>query len=357
MFRKLIFCAASAFALTFSAAASAEVFFTETFAVGTIVTGQFKTKTKEEASACYRLMNDETRRLEHLLSAYDEDSDISRLGSNAGHWVEISRDTFEVLSASKTISKETNGTFDPTIGTVIKLWSVDQPDHHIPKNQSLEKALKAVGYEKIGLKQENGKFYAKIGKQQQISVGAIGKGFIADKVMKTLKDHGCRDALLSFGGNVIGCGTNAENKPWNVGLQSPDKERGNFFAVAPLDDTSIVTSGDYEKFFIENGVKYSHILDPKTGKPVPATLSSVTIIDKNSAQADALCTALFVMGWDGAVKFLQEHPELPAVLVDESVKKAAITKSAESLVRVTDPALKTAIIPQSGPVVFNDTKQ
>ena len=175
--------------------------------------------------------------------------------------------------------------------------------------------------------------------------------------MKTLKDHGCRDALLSFGGNVIGCGTNAENKPWNVGLQSPDKERGNFFAVAPLDDTSIVTSGDYEKFFVENGVKYSHILDPKTGKPVPATLSSVTIIDKNSAQADALCTALFVMGWDGAVKFLQEHPDLPAVLVDESVKKAAITKSAESLVRVTDPALKTAIIPQSGPVVFKDTKQ
>ena len=85
--------------------------------------------------------------------------------------------------------------------------------------------------------------------------------------------------------------------------------------------------------------------------------SSVTIIDKNSAQADALCTALFVMGWDGAVKFLQEHPDLPAVLVDESVKKAAITKSAESLVRVTDPALKTAIIPQSGPVVFKDTKQ
>ena len=102
---------------------------------------------------------------------------------------------------------------------------------------------------------------------------------------------------MSLGGNVIGSGTNGSDKPWSIGLQRPDKERGEYFAVVPLKDTSVVTSGDYEKFFIKDGVKYHHILNPKTGKPVPATLSSVTIIDDNSAKADALCTALFVMGW------------------------------------------------------------
>lgn len=142
-----------------------------------------------------------------------------------------------------------------------------------------------------------------------------------------------------------------------IGLQRPDKERGEYFAVVPLKDTSVVTSGDYEKFFIKDGVKYHHILNPKTGKPVPATLSSVTIIDDNSAKADALCTALFVMGWSGAIEYLQKHPDLKAVLLSEDLKHVAMTNSASKIVNIIDKDMTVDIIPPKGKIAFADLKQ
>ena len=162
---------------------------------------------------------------------------------------------------------------------------------------------------------------------------------------------------MSLGGNVIGSGPNGSDKPWSIGLQRPDKERGEYFAVVPLKDTSVVTSGDYEKFFIKDGVKYHHILNPKTGKPVPATLSSVTIIDGNSAKADALCTALFVMGWSGAIEYLQKHPDLKAVLLSEDLKHVAMTNSASKIVNIIDKDMTVDIIPPKGKIAFADLKQ
>ncbi|WP_462373078.1 FAD:protein FMN transferase [Turicimonas muris] len=321
-----------------------KVYSNTTWAIGTIVTSQVKADSEEKANFCHKLVNDETRKLEYLLSAYDPDSDISKLGENAGSWVEVSKETAEVLRLSNKISSETNGTYDPTVGALVKLWSVDQDTHRIPGNEEIKNALKNVGYSSIEVKTENGKNYAKIGPNQEITLGAIGKGYIADKVMEVLLKNGCSDSLLSFGGNIIGSGTNGENQPWRVGLQTPAKDRGYYFAVLPVDNASIVTSGDYEKFFVQDGVKYHHLLNPLTGKPVRATLSSVTIYHKNSATADALCTALFVMGWDDAINYLKEHPYLMAVLMDEDHRKVAYTKNLEGKLRIVDDYLKASII-------------
>lgn len=336
---------------------ASDVYSADTFAIGTLINGQFKTTNKEKAAACYKILNDETRRLEYILSAYDPDSDISKLNKHAGEWVQIEPETFEVLNGSKTIAALTHGAFDPTVGSLVSLWSIDQPNHKVPSEEEIKKVLPYVDYNLMDAKKENGKYFGKIGKGQSVAFGAIGKGYIADKVIKKLKDGGCSDSLVSLGGNVIGSGTNGSEKPWSIGLQRPDKERGEYFAIVPLDNTSVVTSGDYEKFFIKDGVKYHHILNPKTGKPVPATLSSVTIIDDNSAKADALCTALFVMGWSGAIEYLQRHPDLKAVLLSENLKHIAMTESASKLVNIIDKKMTVDIIQPKIKTLFSEHKK
>ena len=350
--KKIILSLIAALAFTAGPATASDVYSVDTFAIGTLINGQFKVDSKEKAEACYKILNDETRRLEYILSAYDPDSDVTRLNQHPGEWIQIEPETFEVLNGSKTIAALTHGTFDPTVGALVKLWSVDQPKHRVPSEAEIKRALINVDYNLIDAKKENGRYFGKIGKKQSVAFGAIGKGYIADKVINKLKQGGCGDSLVSLGGNVIGSGTNGSDKPWSIGLQRPDKERGEYFAVVPLKDTSVVTSGDYEKFFIKDGVKYHHILNPKTGKPVPATLSSVTIIDDNSAKADALCTALFVMGWSGAIEYLQK-----AVLLSEDLKHVAMTNSASKIVNIIDKDMTVDIIPPKGKIAFADLKQ
>lgn len=324
--------------------ATPNVYSFDTYAIGTLINSKFKTETPEKAEFCAQIVNDETRRLEYLLSAYIEDSDVSRLGREPGKWVPVDKDTADILISSKKLADETNGTFDPTVGAIVKMWSVDQDNHRIPKEKEIADSLKFVNYRLIEVRNEGNTWEARLGENQKITLGAIGKGFIADKVMDKLRENGCDNSLISFGGNVIANGTNAENKPWRIGLQQPDQERGRFFAVVPVSDTSVVTSGDYEKFFIQDGVKYHHILNPTTGKPVPATLSSVTIVNNSSTKADGLCTALFVMGWDGAIEYLKNHPSLEAVLVSEDLKKIAFTENLRGILDVVDPRFHVEVI-------------
>ena len=244
--KKIILSLIAALAFTASPATASDVYSVDTFAIGTLINGQFKVDSKEKAEACYKILNDETRRLEYILSAYDPDSDVTRLNQHPGEWIQIEPETFEVLNGSKTIAALTHGTFDPTVGALVKLWSVDQPEHRVPSEAEIKRALINVDYNLIDAKKENGRYFGKIGKKQSVAFGAIGKGYIADKVINKLKQGGCGDSLVSLGGNVVGSGTNGSDKPWSIGLQRPDKERGEYFAVVPLKDTSVVTSGDYE---------------------------------------------------------------------------------------------------------------
>lgn len=315
---------------------ASEVYTAGFSALGTEITAQIKAEGQKEAQRCANIAAEETLRLEVLLSSYLEASEISRLGRSGGNWIEVSSDTAEVLLKAKEIASATEGAMDLTVGSLVKLWSVDQSYHKVPDKEEIAAALPLVNWQKIEVKTENGKHFASIGKGQEITVGAIGKGFIADKVADKIRTAGCSDALLSFGGNIITLGTNAKNQPWSLGIQEPDQKRGGYFAVVHSSDDSIVTSGNYEKYFIQDGVKYHHILNPKTGYPVPATLSSVTIIDKSSTFADGMCTALYVFGWDKAIRYLEARPEIAAVLVDDALKNVAVTENLRGKIRMTD---------------------
>lgn len=333
MFRKL---SLALLCTLFCGVSAAEVFVAGFSALGTEITVQLKAENKETAQRCVNIAEEETLRLEMLLSSYIEASDISRLGQSGGEEIEVSADTAEVLNRARDIARETEGAMDLTVGALVKLWSVDQSYRKVPTKDEIAAALPLVNWQKIEVREENGKYFARIGKGQEITVGAIGKGFIADKVADKMRASGCTDALLSFGGNIISLGTNAKNLPWSLGIQEPDQKRGGYFAVVPSSDDSVVTSGNYEKYFIQDGVKYHHILNPKTGYPVPATLSSVTIIDKSSTFADGMCTALYVFGWDKAIAYLKAHPEIAAVLVDDALKNVAVTENLRGKIRMTD---------------------
>jgi thiamine biosynthesis lipoprotein len=325
-------------------AQAADTYRAATFALGTEVEMKVVTDSRDAAGACYQIFNDETRRLENLLSAYIEESDISRLKASEGHWIEVSRDTYEILQASRQASEQSHGAFDITVGALVKLWSVDQKEARVPGAEEIRSALKNVDFRKVETKQEKDQYFARLAPGQQITVGAIGKGFISDKVIDKMKAGGCSNILINYGGNVYAVGKNGSGQLWKIGLQQPDQKRGSYFAAVSVRDESVVTSGDYEKYFIRNGVKYHHILDPRTGDPVPATLSSVTIISRSSTFADAMCTALFVMGWKESIAYLSKHPEIQAVLINEQLDTAAYSESLAKRLTWTDPRFKREII-------------
>jgi thiamine biosynthesis lipoprotein len=325
-------------------AATGDIYNYEFTALGTTISSQIKADNKEKAQFCANVVKKEVLRLEDLLSAYREDSDISRLGKSNGKWIKVSADTAEILEKTKQICAMTHGALDPTVGTLVKMWSVDHSNHRVPTQEEIAKVLPKVDWKKIEIKREGNVIWARIGEGQEITLGATGKGFIADKVAQRLRENGCNDALISLGGNIITLGTSDIGYPWEIGIQEPDNRINSYFAAVPSRDESVVTSGDYEKFFIKDGKKYHHILNPRTGSPVPATLHSVTIINKESALADGLCTALFVFGFNGAVNYLAEHPELKAVLVDEDNKNVVYTKNLENDFQVVRHTYRYGVI-------------
>lgn len=152
--KKIILSLIAALAFTAGPATASDVYSVDTFAIGTLINGQFKVDSKEKAEACYKILNDETRRLEYILSAYDPDSDVTRLNQHPGEWIQIELETFEVLNGSKTIAALTHGTFDPTVGALVKLWSVDQPEHRVPSEAEIKRALINVDYNLIDAKRK-----------------------------------------------------------------------------------------------------------------------------------------------------------------------------------------------------------
>ena len=183
-----------------------------------------------------------------------------------------------------------------------------------------------------------------IAKGQSIDMGAIAKGFIGQRLSDILKHEGMTRGVLDLGGNIVAVGEKSDGRPWRIGIQHPAESRGGYFAVASVKDESVITSGAYERYFEENGKRYSHIQDPKTGRPAKTDISSVTIIDRDGARADALCTALFAMGWDRAEAFLRTHPELKALVMHADMKQAVMTPAAASSVTSADPSVKLTVL-------------
>lgn len=258
---------------------------------------------------------DEMRRLEQILSEWRPDSDLSRLSDAAGQpAAAVAPELFEILARSRELAELTDGAFDPTFHGVGQLWSF-RPGATPPTKEAVAERLPLVDWRKIEISRDPDTVrLTKPG--MKLGLGAIGKGYAADKASALLAARGFADHVVEVGGDTYAAGTKG-GKPWMVGIQKPDGP-GALGAI-PTRDEAVVTSGDYQRFFEHEGQRYAHILDPRTGWPVPAERSpkSVTAVAKTGADADALCTAVAVMGWQRGFEFATEQPGLEVVIVTQ----------------------------------------
>ena len=244
----------------------------------------------ENAAAALTDASREINRLERLLSRTIDTSEISQI--NAGGAVTVSEETASLLAQAQTYTAATDGAFDITIAPLVSLWGITTDSPHIPTQQEIDVLLPLVGPEHLHLSGDT----VTLDDGCAIDLGGIAKGYASDRVAAIFARHGITSGTISLGGNVYVCGAKPNGQPWVVAIQDP---RSDGYAVTvALTDSFAVTSGGYQRYFEQDGVRYHHILDPKTGHPAASGLQSVSVVSQDDTLADALSTALFVMGLD-----------------------------------------------------------
>jgi thiamine biosynthesis lipoprotein len=255
----------------------------------------------------------EMARIEDIASEWREDSDITRVNRSKGEPVNVPPELFEILERAAKVSAETNGLFDVSFYAVGELWKFE-PGSHPPTAEAIAERLPAVDWRAIEL--DPAAQTVRLAKPgMKIGLGAIAKGYAVDRASALLHARGFDNHIVEAGGDTQVSGQKGD-KPWRVGVQDPQRPDGRIGHIIAKDQ-SVVTSGNYARFFVWEGVHYTHILDPRTGWPIPADRSpkSVTVVASNAADADAYCTALTVMEPAVGLAFVEAHPGLEAVII------------------------------------------
>lgn len=250
--------------------------------------------------------------LEYRLSTTETDSDIYRL-NDAGA-AKVSDETVQLVQRALDASELTQGDFDPTMGWLMELWGFrSNRTNQVPDQEAIQESLRNTGYEKVRLRGD----LVTIPQGCKLDLGGIAKGYTAEQVLAAMADEGVESAIISLGGNVGTLGLKPDGSEWTVAIENPDKS-GDYLGTISLGaGYYAITSGAYERYFEQNGKRYHHILDPKTGYPAESGLESVTIVSQDGTLADALSTALFVKGVDEAADFWRAHQaEFDMILYD-----------------------------------------
>ena len=250
--------------------------------------------------------------LDALWSATREGSDIARLNGGAGEAIALSPKTMRLLRMSEEVREETKGALDVTLAPLLQLWGFTGGVHHVPTAEEIEAARALTGAGKLKLDEAAGT--ARVEKGSSVELGAVAKGYAGELVAAELKSRGVRSAILDLGGNIEVIGAREGGAPWRIGLRNPFG--GALLGTVAVTDAAVVTSAIDQRFFTdEAGNRYWHILDPATGKPAASGLASATVVASSGGRADALSTALFVMGAERAAAFWRERQDFEMVLV------------------------------------------
>lgn len=269
---------------------------------------------------------DEITAVERLMSIYKPDSDVARLNGNvSGKEIAIDTRTFEVLDTAVAVSRLTGGAFNVFILPTEQLWGFKTGHaHKVPPPREIE-ASPADGSE-ISMKEAGEKHFARLLKDgTKIDLGGIAAGYAVDRAVRVLREMNARGALVDIGGDCYCLGMSANGTPWRVAVRHP--RGGGVLTVLELSDRAVTTSGDYEDFFMENGKRYSHIFDPRRGRPAESGVISATVISDTCVMADALATALVVMGKDEGLKLVKRLPATECILVTEAGGKLDVIRS------------------------------
>ncbi len=257
----------------------------------------------------------EMKRLELLLSTWHADSDISKVNAVAGEAaVSVAPETFEVLEAAVRFGKSTEGKFDVTFGALSGLWKFDHDqDDRIPKQADVDRQKRLVDYRKIILSSKDRR--VKLAKKgMKLHLGGIGKGYAVDKAVALLRGLGLENFMVQFGGDMYVAGRRGD-RPWRVGIRDPRGPPDDYFARAEVTDASFSTSGDYERSFVADGVRYHHVLDPATGRPAMAT-RSVTVMAPDALTAEGISKGVFILGPEKGLVLADSVPGVGVVIVD-----------------------------------------
>ncbi|HUE86321.1 MAG TPA: FAD:protein FMN transferase [Vicinamibacterales bacterium] len=253
-------------------------------------------------------------RLDALLSIWKPGSDVLRINAGAGQApVAVSPETIEILQAAQRVSVWTDGKFDITFGALSDVWRFDHDqDNRVPGAVEIAARLPLVDHRRVVVDAGAGTAFVEVA-GMRIHLGGIGKGYAVDRAVALLRVYGIRDFMVQFGGDLYVSGQPGDG-PWRLGINDPRGAPDESFATIDLRDATFSTSGDYERFFIADGVRYHHLLDPETGHPARDS-RSVTIVAASAMVADALSTGVFIMGAHKGMELVERLPDVEAVIV------------------------------------------
>ncbi|WP_343670848.1 FAD:protein FMN transferase [Chitinophaga sp.] len=271
---------------------------------------------EQEAAEHIHAAIDEIRRIEHLLTTFNEESQTSLINRYAGiRPVTVDREVCELILRAEKISRITQGAFDLSYGSVDKrLWNFDQHMTALPDPATAREMVRLIDYRKISVDIASNKVML-LQKGMRIGFGGIGKGYAAERAKQLLRRRGVRSGIVNAAGDLTAWGVQPGDKPWTVGIADPDSTH-HPFSYLNISDQAIATSGNYEKYVIIDGKKYSHTIDPKTGLPVTG-IKSVSIISTNAEIADAMATPVMIMGIRAGLNMINQINQVACIIIDD----------------------------------------
>ena len=271
---------------------------------------------EDYANANIDLAVAEISRIEKLLTTFSNDSVTFQINENAGiQPVVVPKEVFDLIFRCQMISKMTQGAFDISYGSIDKkFWNFDLNMTSLPDKDVAKKTVELINYENIILNKNDQTVFLK-NKGMRIGFGGIGKGYAAECAKKILKQNGIESGIVNSAGDLTAWGYQENGEAWTIGIADPNKKE-SVFSTFNITNTSVATSGNYEKFVLIDGKKYSHTIDPKTGYPISG-IKSVTIIAENAEIADALATPVTVMGIEVGLNFINQIPNIGCIIIDD----------------------------------------
>lgn len=310
----------------------------ETFVLGTFVNITIYSD-KKVNDEIFEALFDRLYEIESLMTVNREgSSEVENINERAGKsFVEVSKDTLYVIEEGVKYTHLTNDRFDITIGPLVKLWDIGFEGKSVPDQQDIESALRVVDIDAVDIDAEN--LSVKLDEGMRLDLGGIAKGYAADQIALMIREYGYESAIINLGGNILTLGSKPNDQSYKIGIRDPFKSSSTHLGIVSITDKSLVTSGVYERNFIEDDKLYHHILDTDTGYPVENELESVSIISNQSIEADALSTGVFAMGLEEGYEFIETLKDIEAIFVT-SDKKVYITSGAKDMFIITDKNFK-----------------
>lgn len=260
----------------------------------------------------------EISRIENLISDWIPSSQVSQVNASAGiRPVRVDREVFELAERALELSVITGGAFDVSFAAMERIWKFDGSMTEMPSPEAVRKSVAKVGYKNVILDKKSLTIFLKL-KGMKIGFGAVGEGYAADKCRQMMLQRGIMAGIVNGSGDMSVWGKQPDGSDWIIGINDP-MNPGELFAVLPIRDGAVVTSGNYEKFVMLNGKRYAHIINPATGYPASG-LTSVTVFGPSAERANGFSTSLMVMGKDAGLQFISRFPEFSCLIITDDGK-------------------------------------